>query len=512
MPLNNKQESKSPMQKLYLLLALMFITSCSNQQSADSVTAIKTANASNQKAISWIENNLSPLHALQGHANRKSINQLMLEDDIPGLSMAFVDNANIVWTKSYGVSNLATSEKVTAQTVFTGASLSKPLTAMAALNLVDAGKLKLDEDVNQTLLDWKVPQGPLTAQEKVTLRRLITHQAGIKNDLWSSYLPSDQIPTLTQQLAGLAPSVDPATSVITVPGSTERYSNPGYSIIQKLLKDVTSQSFDNILDTLVLQPSGMNDSSFAQPMPTALQQRRAIGYDENLQPYPYRLFPYKAAGGVWTTPTDMAKFVITLFEDYQGKAQILSPSMATEVFSRNRERLGFSKIFNDTSEDLVFRHYGSNQGFTSYLIGSLQRKQAVVIMINSDNGFALLDYIARAVAQYYQWDYLKPNIYQVYADKTLDLKEYQGNFSGDGQTVKFNFEQNNLWLTSNKDEKPLKLVAVSKSAFIDTTDSTKYQFYSPRGKPEEDAKWVHVIKPSGNDYWAEKTVSKSEPD
>ena len=180
------------------------------------------------------------------------------------------------------------------------------------MNLVEKGLLDLDEDVNLKLKEWKVPETPFHQNEKVTLRRLIGHNAGIKNDLWSSYLPGEQVPTLSQMLAGEEPSVDPATSVISEPGSRVAYSNPGYSIIQELLMDVSGEAFHPLIQNLVFDPSGMENSTFEQPIPDDLMQRRATGYTEELTPYPYRLFPYLAAGGIWTTPSDLAQFMIAL--------------------------------------------------------------------------------------------------------------------------------------------------------------------------------------------------------
>jgi len=485
----------------WLLLSLL-ISSCSVQQQALQPNIVNDSDI--QIAPQWIESHLTPLHSLTGKVTRKSIPQLMLEDNIPGLSMAFVDQGKILWQRSYGYSDLENLTKVDKQTVFTGASLSKPLAAVAALNLVDNGMLNLDEDVNQTLKNWQIPESNFTTTEKVTLRRLISHRAGIRNDLWSSYLPNEEVPTLTQMLAGQSPSIDPATEVVRIPGSTERYSNPGYSIIQKLLEDVKNNSFENILDELVLQPSGMNDSSFEQPMPEQLKARRAIGYHEDLKPYPYRLFPYKAAGGIWTTPSDMAKFVITLFEDFEGKHNILSKQMTDKLFSRTPERLAFSKIFNDSSDDLLFRHYGSNQGFTSYLVGSIKKKQAVIIMINSDNGFELLDYTARAVAEYYHWDYLQPNQHDAAEVTNATITAYKNKYQNESQIFDFTVKDNALWVQNSPTSTPQKLIPIKNSGFISTADSTRYDFYLPRDGSSDVYQWVRIISPSGQNAWYEK--------
>lgn len=457
-----------------------------------------------QATIAWIERNLTPENSLANHVSRKSIPQLMYEYKIPGVSMAFVDKGVIAWTKTYGYADLSNLEKVTEKTVFTGASLSKPLTAMAALRLAELGELDLDEDVNLKLKEWQVPENDFTKDQKVTLRRLIGHKAGVKNDLWSSFSPDERVPTLNQMLAGEPPSVDPAVSLISIPGTKEQYSNPGYSIIQKLLMDVRGDSFDNLLDQLVLQPSGMADSSFRQPMPQRLQSRRAIGYNPQLKPYSYKLFPYKAAGGVWTTPTDIANFMMTLFQDYEGKGKILSKTMANQVFSRDPDRLGFSKLVNDQSDDLVFRHYGSNQGFTCYMVGSLKRKQGIVIMINSDNGFALLDYIARAVAEYYEWDYLQPTTFPAHVLKPEQLKPLLGSFNHNSDELTFAIKSDSLWVSSKNNQVQVRLTPVGETKFISVDDSRTYQFYKNRSGDIKYYKWVRVTEPTGDFNFAQK--------
>ena len=497
--------------KYYLLIiGMILFSSCSTKDESTAAVGQNKSDSEDHQAIAWIENNLTATHSLQGHVHRKTIVEIMADYNIPGVSMAFVDQGKIAWTQTYGYANFAKSEKVTTETVFTGASLSKPLAAIAALHLVEAAKLDLDEDVNNRLKAWQVPENEFTQQEKVTLRHLISHRAGVKNDLWSSYLPEQSVPSLAQMLAGQSPSVDPATSVVSVPGSAEKYSNPGYSIIQQMLEDVTGEAFEDVLDKLVLQPSKMADSSFAQPMPDYLQQRRAVGYDNKLQPYPYKLFPFKAAGGVWTTPSDMARFVLTLFEDHQGQNNILSPAMTTNVFSRDRIRLGFSKIFNGSSNDLVFRHYGSNQGFTCYLIGSLVNRQAIVIMTNSDNGFDFLDYTARAVAEFYKWDYLQPTVHQKHIIDSADLSNYVGQFNHNNDLLGFEVQDNALVLTFNSSAKQQWLIPIGKSEFISTEDSVKYQFLLPRGNSSNAYEWLRITSAAGKDDYAGKVQPQSE--
>src|SRR5258708_29164455 len=106
---------------------------------------------------------------------RLNLSQLMDAYNVPGLSMAVIDNYQIVWAKGYGMIGTASSVPVTTKTLFQAGSISKPVAATAALALVQKGKLCLDEDVKQKLKTWKLPENEFTKDEKVTLRRLMSH-------------------------------------------------------------------------------------------------------------------------------------------------------------------------------------------------------------------------------------------------------------------------------------------------------------------------------------------------
>ncbi len=430
---------------LYLnLFWLLCLFSCS-----DSSRVIKDSEFFRSAADSIhaqnIEGNLIPMYSVAGKVQRMTIPEMMKQNNIPGMSIAFVDSGQIAWTKHYGYANLEDSILINSETVFTGASLSKPITAIAALALVEKGLLNLHDDVNLKLKEWKVPETQLTESEKVTLRRLIGHKAGIKNDLWSNYLPGEEVPTLKQMLAGEKPSIDPPSSVIHTPGSKTKYSNTGYSIIQKLLMDVQGEEFDQIIDELVFAPVGMENSSFKQPIPDYLMQRKAIGYTEDLESYPYRLFPYQAAGGIWTTPTDLAQFMISLLNDYQqGKNTLVSKEMAQTIFTKETMRYVFS-LWN-WGDDIVFLHFGSNQGFNCMMYGSVDQNQGIVVMTNSDNSFGFFDYLQRAVNSEYQWEYVRPEVLQATTKDINWIDSFLGGYQWRDSKVSFIKNDNDLLL------------------------------------------------------------------
>jgi CubicO group peptidase (beta-lactamase class C family) len=158
---------------------------------------------------------------------RLNLKKLMQLFKVPGLSLAVIDNFQIVWAKAYGVVEAGSTTPVTTRTLFQAGSISKPVAASGALYLVEQGKLLLDEDVNQKLRTWKVPESEFTKNEKVTLRRLMSHSAGLTVHGFPGYDVNDPLPTLVQIFDGEKPANTPPIRVDLVPGTQERYSGGG---------------------------------------------------------------------------------------------------------------------------------------------------------------------------------------------------------------------------------------------------------------------------------------------
>ncbi|AVJ57045.1 hypothetical protein C5610_12580 [Idiomarina sp. OT37-5b] len=476
--------------KKQMLIALLLLTILGSSVSAEPIEHIQS-----------IEQQLLPNQFLEGHLKTTSIAEVMLSDNIAGVSMAFIDNGKIAWRRTYGYAELSKLSPVTSQTVFAGASLSKPLTAVTAMQLVDAGKVSLDEDINNYLTSWQLPDNKFINTQPVTLRQLIGHRAGISNYVPAPYAVGEKVPTVTQMLKGESPYNGPGITLFSKPGEQYHYSNPGYTIIQQLIEDVTKTSFEAAVQNRVFEPLDMESSSFRQPIPASLKVRRATGYTEDVAPYPYQLFPFKGAGGVWTTPTDLATFTMALIDDYHSaQGQLVSQQIAREMFTRDPIRLGFKKHYVDGSNDIIFDHWGSIPGFTSYMVGSVQNKQALVIMTNSDSGFNLMAAIARTVAQQYGWEPIKPKVYQRYDIDSKLLPKLAGTFGKPaGNEAQHTFAVNNdqLHLTLNLESGTTPLVAVGDYKFIDPASNTTFEFLPSK---TGEVNWVRVTLESGYNY------------
>jgi CubicO group peptidase (beta-lactamase class C family) len=334
--------------------------------------------------------------------------QAMQVYNVPGLSVAVIDNYQIAWAKGYGVIETGSSTPVGTGTLFQAGSISKPVAATAALSLVEKGKLSLDEDVNQKLKMWKLPENEFTKEQKVTLRRLMSHTAGLTVHGFPGYDVDAPVPTIVQVLNGEKPANTDPIRVDFIPGTKFRYSGGGVTIEQLLMMDVTGKAFPPLLRETVLDKIGMTASSYEQPLPPARAALTADGTYQDGKPVHGRwhIYPEMAAAGLWTTPTDLAKFAIEIAKSRSGKSnKVLSQKTVEEMLTPvlpNSPGLGF---FVDEKNPGVFGHNGADEGFQALLTMNWQTGNGVAIMANSNNGIAVADLVLRTVAKEYKWDY-----------------------------------------------------------------------------------------------------------
>ncbi|MBI5473411.1 MAG: beta-lactamase family protein [Ignavibacteriae bacterium] len=324
---------------------------------------------------------------------------------VPGVSIAVVHNGQVDWAKGYGVCEHGKSDPVDTMTLFQAASISKPVSAVAALSLVERGLLTLDEDVNHKLQSWKIPENTFTRKRSITLRHLLSHSAGFTMHGVPECSVDDTIPTLVQILDDTVHGPREPVRVVCEPGTSFRYSGGGYIVLQLLLTDVTQRPFEQLAREFVLQPAGMASSTFEQPLPPRLHDRAAAGHleDGTLMKGSWHTLPEQAAGGLWTTPRDLASFMIALWRSYHGISDALLPKqLAREMLTRQVDDFGLG--FSLPSAGVPrFQHGGSNGGYRCFMVLSIDQPDGVVIMTNGDSGEPLLWEIFEAIAHAYGW-------------------------------------------------------------------------------------------------------------
>lgn len=331
----------------------------------------------------------------------------MRELGIPGLSIALIDGGKIAWVRAYGVRDTVDKTPVTVDTLFQAGSISKPIAALGALRLVKEGKLSLDEDVNAKLKTWRVPENDFTKDQKVTVRRLMSHTAGLTVHGFPGYAVGTDIPTVVQVLDGQPPANTSPVRVDVVPGSTYRYSGGGYTVMQLLIADVANESFESFMHSKVLDVIGMTSSSYSQSPSPALAARRASAHrpDGARIPGKLHIYPEMAAAGLWTTPSDLARYVLYVQAASRGETgQVLTTSLVRELVTpQNGGGHGLGPSINGTGAFTRFGHGGVDEGFEADMVGYVTRGQGVVIMGNANLAQMLFQEIKGSVARTYAW-------------------------------------------------------------------------------------------------------------
>jgi CubicO group peptidase (beta-lactamase class C family) len=324
---------------------------------------------------------------------------------IPGLSLAFIRNGTVGWTQVFGVARVG-GEPVTPETLFQASSIGMPVTAVAALRLVEQGKLNLDADVSQYLRSWKLPTNRFTERTKVTLRELLSHTAGATAHGFEDYAAGKQVPTLVQVLNGESPANSAPVTIDFVPGSQFRYAGGNYAIVQQILIDVTGESFPELMQEEVLQPLHMIHSTFQQPFPEKLRALVATPYDKDgnaIEGGP-RTSPVMAVGGLWTTPSDLTLFALGIQNALAGKpGAIVSPSTAHEMLQPVLGDYALGFVIAGNGSNRYFWHPGATTGFLAVFFAYEEKGDGAVLMSNQQYSKALMLEVIQALAKQYGW-------------------------------------------------------------------------------------------------------------
>lgn len=367
---------------------------------------------------------LNTAHAIIPDATFETwIKKGMQDNHFPGISIAVIENYKITWAKGFGLANIQKQTPVTIETLFQAASISKPVTAMAALKSVEAGKLTLDENINNKLTSWKIPDNDFTKNNKITLEKLLSHSGGINVPGFYGYAKGDKTPDLLAILNGLPPANSEAIRVTSSPGKKFNYSGGGYTIVEQALIDIYHQPFPRIMNHLVLSPLAMSASTFQQPLPSLITNA-ALPYYPDGKPVKGGPHVYitGAAAGLWTKPIDLAKFIISIQKSLRGdNNQVLSKHFARlmAIIPASEDKtihmglgtmVGLDKNGKLSPGGTWFSHAGQNEGYRNLFIADTKSGNGVIIMTNmspkenmEDKGWEFIYTIAKYISEIYHW-------------------------------------------------------------------------------------------------------------
>jgi CubicO group peptidase (beta-lactamase class C family) len=436
-----------------------------------------TLGQSNDAQIKRVERGLLPAVLIKGDPSW-SIEARMKHWKVPGLSIAVVKDFKVEWARSYGIKDIETNEPVTTETLFQAGSISKPVAAMVALKRVQDGKLSLDENINSKLQTWKLPDNEFTAKKKVTLANLLSHTGGTTVHGFPGYAAGAKIPTLPQVLDGTEPANTEAVRVNMEPGTKFRYSGGGTAIAQLAIMDIEKKPYPQIAAETVLGPLKMANSTYSQPLPDEWRKKAASGHhrDGSLVAGKIHVYPEMAAAGLWTTPTDLAKFAIEVQLSYAGRSnKILTKELTEKMVTPFMEDVGLGFFIDKRGNAIYFGHDGADEGFRAQLLMNREKGYGAVIMVNSDNG-QIMPEVLRSIAREYNWDEFLPPVNEVITLEAAKLDEYTGRFRVNPDRVLTVAREGAKLIVAPTADLKFELLPVADGTFIRRDQNIKYTF------------------------------------
>lgn len=422
-----------------------------------------------QQHIQHVESGLLPAIVIKDDPHQAhTLSERMTAMNVTGVSIAVIHHGAIEWAQGFGLAAQG-GAPVTADTLFQAGSISKAVATLAALRLVQQGKLSLDADVNTILKSWKLPAAPAAEGKSVTLRELLTHTGGTTVHGFPGYAADAPVPTLVQVLDGEKPANTPAIRIEAMPGSKWNYSGGGFTIMQQMVIDVTNEPFPRLLQDTVLTPIGMTHSTYQQPLPADRKALAATPYDFNGRPIPggAHTYPEMAAAGLWTTPSDIARYAMEIETSLESKSNhVLSQAMTQQMLTAGMGDWGLGLEIGGSAANPYFSHGGVNEGFESIFVAYEHGGEGAVVMTNAQGGSAIAEEIMHSIATEYQWPDYRPIVKTTVSVDPKKLADYIGTFQMEPTfSLTTSLEDGHLALQATGQSK-LRLYAESETRFF----------------------------------------------
>jgi CubicO group peptidase (beta-lactamase class C family) len=459
-------------------IALLIVAVC-GITSAVPAQKSQTDSAEVQQHIEEVVAGLMPGVVVKGDANAEhTLSDRMAMWHVPGVSIAVIHHRAIEWAQGFGVASVG-GAPVNAQTLFQAGSISKPVAAIGTLRLVQEGKLSLDTDVNKTLTSWKLPDAAVAGGKPVTLRELLTHTGGTTVHGFPGYAAGEAVPTLVQVLDGEKPANTPAIRIETVPGTKWNYSGGGFTIMQMMVVDVTKEPYPKFLHDTVLKPIGMTHSTYEQPLPAEMRAMAATPYDGkgNAVAGGAHTYPEMAAAGLWTTPTDLCRYLMEVEQSLKGEANhVLSQAMTKEMLTPGMGKWGLGLQIGGADADAYFGHGGVNAGFESTMEAYEKDGEGAVVMTNAQGGSRVADEVMRSIATVYHWPDFQPTVRTAVKVDEKILETYAGTYE-----LRPNFDlvvtvKDGQFITQATGQGTVPMLAESETKFFPTQFEAEIEF------------------------------------
>lgn len=449
-----------------IIIILVLATGCSTKNETKPGNPEYSADI--EKRIKNITSNLQVESAIDEVYESKTLSAQLKFYNTPGLSIAVINDGKIEWARGFGIRNESTGDSVDIHTLFEAGSVSKPIFALAVMRLKEQGKVGLDKDVNEYLKSWKIPANK-DWQPRITLRQLLSHTAGLTIHGFPGYLKTETLPTLLQILNGESPSNTRAVKVNILPGTTFRYSGGGTTVAQLTIMDILGKPFPAIMKESLFDPLKLPYSTYAQPLPDSLEKMASTAFPYKGNPIKgrFHVYPEMAAAGLWTNPSELATLLTEVQQALKGSSVIFKKETIEEMLTPQKitKDIGMGFFLEGKADTARFGHNGWDEGFVASAVAYKHLGKGAVIMVNSNEGYAIMDEILRAIAIEYQWPGFIPPVKKPAATTTEEIKNFTGIYlDPDNNELKIDATGNNLRLIYQQ-QPPIVLTKTEEGKF-----------------------------------------------
>ena len=329
----------------------------------------------------------------------KKIPQLLHDFTVPGAAIAIIENGEIVLQKGYGFADIEKEVKVNTKTGFNIGSISKTIAAWGVMKLVQEGKIDLDAPAEKYLSRWHLPESEFNSNE-VTIRRLLSHTAGLSLHGYPGWSPKDTLPTIEESLNGKNNGPG-RVEIIMEPGTKYKYSGGGYSILQLIIEEVTGQKFEDYMQAQILDPLGMTNSSYK--IDDKIMAASASEYNKFGDLIDFELFTAQAAAGLHTTIEDFTRFAYAnLYRNKDHKKhnpvllgntiqQMMKPVPQAE--GRYGYGLGYFVESIPWTSVILNGHRGANTGWHAMFDVNTETNDGFIMVTNGGSGQHVYNHI-----------------------------------------------------------------------------------------------------------------------
>ncbi len=346
----------------------------------------------------------------QEDGSLRTVQQVMIDRGLRGLSVAVFENHQLSWTRSWGIKRAGTRDEVDVETAFSTASISKPIAATLFAKLAEMGLLDLDVPVGNYLKRWSLPENQYTRKIDITLRHLLSHTAGTTQHGSKDFYASDQVPTLVQVLEG---GDLPGTQRIKVdfePGTQWRYSGGSYVIAQLAVEDHMQASLAELAEEFLFRPLRMKHTTGRQPGEPGFPSNAASAHDSEgtVISGGLPICPQTAPSGIWSTPADMTRFLIEMQNALRGaETKVISKAVARLVTTEVRDGFGLGwALFRRFGNRSWFSHGGANTGTGGYVFATLSGGNGITFFGNGPNSVRepILSQLRESIIKAHGWE------------------------------------------------------------------------------------------------------------